>query len=69
SNRLSEVMKVLTIVPVVFLPLMLLTGIYGMDVPLPHFPGGNRSQFWWLVGFSAAITATMLMYLRRKRWV
>jgi len=69
SNRLNEVMKVLTIVSVVFLPLMLLTGIYGMNVPLPHFPGGDRAQFWWLVGISVVITATMLMYFRRKRWM
>jgi magnesium transporter len=69
SNRLNEVMKVLTIVSVVFLPLMLLTGIYGMNVALPHFPGGDRAQFWWPVGFSAVITATMLMYFRRKRWM
>ena len=69
SNRLNEVMKVLTIVSVVFLPLMLLTGAYGMNVPLPHFPGGDGMQFWWLVGFSIAITAIMLMYFRRKRWM
>jgi magnesium transporter len=69
SNRLNEVMKVLTIVSVVFLPLMLLTGAYGMNVPLPHFPGGERMQFWWLVGLSIAITAVMLMYFRRKRWM
>jgi len=69
SNRLNEVMKVLTIVSVVFLPLMLLTGAYGMNVPLPHLPGGDGMQFWWLVGFSIAITAIMLMYFRRKRWM
>jgi magnesium transporter len=69
SNRLNEVMKLLTIVSVVFLPLMLLTGIYGMNVPLPHFPGGDRMQFWWLVGVSVAITALMLLYFRRKRWM
>jgi magnesium transporter len=69
SNRLNEVMKVLTIVSVVFLPLMLLTGAYGMNIPLPHFPGSDRAQFWWLVGVSAVITVMMLMYFRRKRWM
>jgi magnesium transporter len=69
SNRLNEVMKVLTIVSVIFLPLMLLTGAYGMNVPLPHFPGGDAMQFWWLAGISVAITATMLLYFRRKRWL
>jgi magnesium transporter len=69
SNRLNEVMKVLTIVSVIFLPLMLLTGAYGMNVPLPHLPGGDRAQFWWLAGISIAVTALMLVYFRRKRWI
>jgi magnesium transporter len=69
SNRLNEVMKVLTIVSVVFLPLMLLSGIYGMNVPLPHFPGGDAAQFWWLVAIFAVISVAMLAYFRRKRWM
>src|SRR5262249_36307057 len=69
SNRLNEVMKVLTIVSVVFLPLMLLTGAYGMNVPLPHFPAGDNGQFWWLCGASVLITLGMLVYFRRRRWL
>ena len=53
SNRLNEVMKVLTVVSTIFMPLTLLTGIYGMNVPLPHFPGGDATQFWWLFGIMA----------------
>lgn len=69
SNRLNEVMKVLTIVSVIFLPLMLLTGAYGMNVPLPHFPGGDAMQFWWLVGICVAISTGMLAYFRARRWI
>jgi magnesium transporter len=69
SNRLNEIMKVLTIVSVLFLPLMLLTGIFGMNVRLPKFPGGDAAQFWWLAGISLAITLGMLVYFRRRRWV
>jgi magnesium transporter len=69
SNRLNEVMKVLTIVSVVFLPLMLLTGLYGMNMPLPKFPGGEGAQFWWIVAMSVLITAVMLGYFRRRRWL
>jgi magnesium transporter len=69
SNRLNEVMKVLTIVATVLMPLTLLTGIYGMNVPLPRFPGGEALQFWWLFGIGAAITAGMLTMFRRKRWI
>jgi magnesium transporter len=69
SNRLNEVMKVLTVVSVIFMPLTLLTGIYGMNVPLPHFPGGENAQFWWLVAISVAVISAMLALFRRRGWV
>jgi magnesium transporter len=69
SNRLNEVMKVLTVVATIFMPLTLLTGVYGMNVPLPHLPGGEDAQFWWLSGVMAAIVAVMLAMFRRKRWI
>ena len=49
SNRLNEVMKVLTVVATIFGPPTLIAGIWGMNVPLPHFPGGEDAQFWWVV--------------------
>src|SRR3954470_15902698 len=69
SNRLNEVMKVLTVVSTVLMPLTLLTSVYGMNVPLPRFPGGEGSQFWWLAGISVATAAAMLLMFRRKRWI
>ena len=48
SNRLNEVMKVLTIVSTIFMPLTLVAGVYGMNVHLPQFPGSDSAQFWWL---------------------
>jgi magnesium transporter len=69
SNRLNEVMKVLTIVSTVLMPLTLLTSVYGMNVPLPQFPGGERLQFWWLFGIMLAIAVGMLAMFRRKRWI
>jgi magnesium transporter len=69
SNRLNEVMKVLTVVSVVFLPMMLLTGVYGMNVPLPHFPGGDQLQFWWIAGLCVVVGVCMLAYFRRRGWM
>ena len=69
SNRLNEVMKVLTVVTTILMPLALLTGAYGMNVPLPQFPGGERAQFWWLFGLSLVTVAAMLAMFRRKRWI
>jgi magnesium transporter len=62
-------MKVLTVVSVIFMPLTLLAGLYGMNVPLPHLPGGDAVQFWWLLGICAATVVIMLAVFRRIRWI
>ena len=69
SNRLNQVMKVLTVMSTIFLPLTVLTGMWGMNVPLPAFPGGAYTQFWWVTGIMAMIIGVMLVVFRRKRWI
>ena len=69
SNRLNQVMKVLTVMSTIFLPLTVLTGMWGMNLTLPHFPGGDAAQFWWIGGMMAAITIAMLVLFRRKHWI
>jgi magnesium transporter len=68
SNRLNQVMKVLTIISTIFMPMTVLTGMYGMNVTLPHFPGGDGAQFWWVFAIMAAIAGVLLLMFRRKRW-
>ncbi len=69
SNRLNMVMKVLTVMSTIFLPLTVLTGMWGMNVPLPHFPGGEAVQFWWVAAAMLAISAAMLLVFRRNNWL
>jgi magnesium transporter len=69
SNRLNQVMKVLTVMSTIFLPLTVLTGMWGMNIPLPHFPGGEAVQFWWLAGVMAAVIVAMLAVFRRLNWI
>ena len=69
SNQLNTVMKVLTIIATLFMPLTVLTGMYGMNVTLPVFPGDQRSQFWWVAGIMLAISVLMLWFFRRRRWI
>jgi magnesium transporter len=69
SNRLNEVMKVLTILTTIFMPLTLLTGAWGMNIPLPHLPGGASAQFWWIGGIMVVVVVAMLAMFRRKRWI
>lgn len=69
SNRLNQVMKVLTVMSTIFLPLTVLTGMWGMNVDLPRFPGGDAAQFWWVAGIMGTIAAAMLIVFRRLRWI
>jgi magnesium transporter len=69
SNRLNQVMKVLTVMSTIFLPLTVLTGMWGMNIDLPHFPGGAGAQFWWIGGIMFVIGLTMLVVFRVNKWI
>jgi len=69
SNQLNSVMKVLTVITTIFMPLTLLSGLYGMNVELPAFPGGGTADFWWMVGLMVAVSAAMLWFFRRRGWL
>jgi len=69
SNRLNMVMKVLTVMSTIFLPLTVLTGMWGMNIPLPHFPGGDELQFWWVAATMIGISGAMLLVFHRKGWL
>ncbi len=69
SFRLNEVMKVLTLVTVLFMPPTLIAGIWGMNVALPRLPGADPAQFWWVVGGMAVVTLALVVYFRGRRWI
>lgn len=69
SNRLNHIMKILTVIATIFMPLTVLTGLYGMNVRLPGFPGGDPAQFWWIAGIMMALSAVMLLLFRRMGWL
>lgn len=69
SNRLNQVMKVLTVISTIFMPLTVLTGMWGMNVALPTLPGGGPVQFWWVAGVMLTIIAAMLIAFRRMKWL
>ncbi len=67
SHRQNDVLRVLTVVSVVLLPLTLITGIFGMNV---HFPGfDSAAAFWAIVGFMAATGIALVAFFRFKRWL
>lgn len=69
SNNLNQIMKILTVIATIFMPLTFVTGLYGMNVELPHFGLGGTEMFWLLMGLMTGITAGMLVYFRQRRWI
>jgi len=69
SNRMNQVMKVLTIIATIFIPLTFVAGIYGMN--FEYMPELKWHWFYpkafWLVMIGVA--GVMLVYFRRKRWL
>ncbi|MEP7117992.1 MAG: magnesium transporter CorA family protein [Acidobacteriota bacterium] len=68
SIQLAQASKLIAVVATLFGPLTVLTGMYGMNVPLPHLPGGPDMQFWWVVGFMVTAAAAMFAWFRRSGW-
>ncbi|MBP7148159.1 MAG: magnesium/cobalt transporter CorA [Acidobacteria bacterium] len=68
SLRLNEVMKVLTVIATIFMPLTFIVGVYGMN--FEHMP-----ELGWKYGYAVVwgvilmIAALMLVWFRRKRWI
>ncbi len=68
SNRLNEVMKVLTIFAAIFIPLTFVVGIYGMNFEYMPELKWHWGYFGVLIGM-ASVAGGMLVYFRRKRWL
>lgn len=69
SIQLNGIMKMLTLISTIFLPLTVLTGLYGMNVALPPLPGGEPAQFWWILAIMVAVSTTMVLVFRRRHWL
>ena len=67
SNRLSEVMKVLTIIGTIFIPLTFLAGVYGMNMPIPENHWVGSYYVFWAV--CLVVAGSMLYWFRRRGWL
>lgn len=68
SNRMNEVMKVLTIIATIFIPLTFIVGVYGMnfeDMPELHWRWGYLAVW----GMMLTLTVGMVVYFRKRRWL
>ena len=68
SQRTNEVMKVLTLMASIFIPLSFLAGVYGMN--FDYIPGVHeQGSFAIFVAVIVAIAATMVWWFRRRGWL
>ena len=74
SNKMNEVMKVLTIIATIFIPLTFIAGIYGMNFN-PEKSPWNMPELNWYWGYPAVwlvmavVLVIMLVYFKRKKWL
>jgi len=73
SNRLNDVMRILTVIATIFIPLTFIVGIYGMNFDRSAGPW-NMPELGWPYGYALiwlvmiAIAVGMLIYFKRRRW-
>jgi magnesium transporter len=68
NNRLNEVMKAMSVVAVIFLPLTLVASVFGTNLDYSHFGLTLDGGFYWMLGAMVAVAAAMVMYFRRRGW-
>ncbi len=67
SHRMNEIMKVLTVVSVIFMPLTFIVGVYGMN--FKHMPElDNPYGYYVVIGFMAVLAIGMAWYFKYKKW-
>ncbi len=67
THNLNDVLRVLTVLTVIFLPLTLISGIFGMN---NHIPGQDSvAGFWVIIGAMVALISGMWFYFKRRGWL
>src|SRR5213083_2264304 len=67
SHRQNDVLRLLTVMSVIILPVTLITGIFGMNV---HFPGFETGEaFWIIVGAMAVTAGSLAAFFKYKGWL
>jgi len=74
NNRLNEIMKVLTVIATVFMPLTFIAGVYGMNFKTEVSPWNMPELSWYFgypfaLGLMAAAVLVMVLYFQRKNWL
>jgi magnesium transporter len=72
AHRFNDVLRILTVFSIVFLPATLIASIWGMNVGLPgggEPPTSDTADFWIIIGSMVVLLAGMLLFFRRRGWL
>lgn len=69
SNRLNEVMKVLTVITVILMPMTLIASIYGMNFAFPEQKWPPPWGYVWALGLMVVVGVATYWFIRRRRWL
>lgn len=67
SNQTNEVIRVLTLISTIMMPLTLIASMFGMNVPIPYQE--HHGVFWAIVVGMFALSAGMIFFFKRNRWI
>jgi magnesium transporter len=72
SHRVNDILRVLTAISVIVLPLTLIASVFGMNVGLPGGgdpTAGASASFWVIIGVIVAVLLGIFAYFRRRGWL
>lgn len=68
SNKATQIMKVFTMIATIFLPLNLISSMYGMNFDKIPFIG-HEHGYYYVLGFMILVTASLILIFKRKKWL
>jgi len=69
SDQLNEIMKALTIITVIMMPLTLITGLFGMNFYFPDWVQKSGLAWWLTVGVMVVLGLGLFIFFKRKKWL
>jgi magnesium transporter len=68
SNRLSNTSRLLAVIAALFGPMTVITGLFGMNVPLPTLLGSPEHQFWEIIAMMVVTSGGLFFWFRKSGW-
>ncbi|MEG0642235.1 MAG: CorA family divalent cation transporter, partial [Clostridium sp.] len=67
ANKTNELMKLFTIVAMIFSPLTLITGIYGMNFRIPEYKWGYG--YLYVIILMIVVSVALFIYFKKRNWM